>query len=171
MFYGFGVNDDKPNSVSNRKPTKAYRCWYAMLHRCYSGTKPQYAGCNVCDEWRSFKAFRRWFEANSVEGWELDKDILGDGLLYSPATCVFVPKALNQFLTCTSGGQSKSASRGKFQCRIVENGKRKSLGTFATLEESNRVWAAAKRQQVLDRRAELDAIDQRIFEALLRKIA
>lgn len=170
MFYGFGVNDDKQHAVVNRKATPAYRCWYAMLARCYGGNK-HYIGCEVCDEWRSFKAFRMWFEQHHKEGYELDKDILGDGLLYSPATCVFVPKALNQFLTCTSGGQSKSASRGKFQCRIVENGKRKSLGTFATLEESNRVWAAAKRQQVLDRRAELDAIDPRIFEALLRKIA
>lgn len=171
MFYGFGVNDDKANSVGARKPTPAYRCWYAMLYRCYSGKKPQYADCVVCDEWRSFKAFREWFEAHHKDGWELDKDILGNGLLYSPQTCVFVPKALNQFLTCTDGGKSKGATPGTFQSRIWKNGRRKSLGTFASKEEASAAWRAAKRQQIFDRRAELDEIDPRLFDALLLKIA
>lgn len=62
MFYGFGVNDDKANSVVARKPTPAYRCWYAMLYRCYSGKKPEYVGCTVCEEWLDFDNFRPWFD-------------------------------------------------------------------------------------------------------------
>lgn len=74
----------------------------AMMHRCYSPQNPNWMsygamGVKVCEEWHNFKEFNDWFVVNYVEGWELDKDVLSRKL-YSPATCVFLPEHINQFI-------------------------------------------------------------------------
>ena len=45
-----------------RSATRAYKAWYAMLHRCTIAANPWYAryggrGITVCDKWRDFEAF------------------------------------------------------------------------------------------------------------------
>lgn len=74
-----------------------------MIERCYDPYSLSYdnyggRGVTVCDEWIEDKQeFIDWAIAN---GWknelELDKDILGDGLLYSPTTCCWVTREVNQ---------------------------------------------------------------------------
>lgn len=74
-----------------------YRIWINMNLRCYDKKAinyPRYGGIGVvvCDEWRNdFKAFYDWAIAN---GWQkrlcIDKDIKGNGLLYSPEYCLVV---------------------------------------------------------------------------------
>lgn len=68
-----------------------------MMQRCYYKKNNSYKnygakGVTVCKEWREdIKSFYNWAINNGwKEGLQLDKDIKGDGLLYSPDTCCFV---------------------------------------------------------------------------------
>ena len=75
-----------------RKATNAYG---NMLNRVK--TAPAYANVMICDEWLQYpKLFKEWYKAHYVEGWELDKDFVGTGLLYSPETCCFLPPSINR---------------------------------------------------------------------------
>lgn len=79
-----------------------YSVWENMLSRCYNKKVKQYKnyggrGVVMCEEWRTNPdVFINWGLEN---GWErrleLDKDILGNGLVYSPQTCCFVTPKIN----------------------------------------------------------------------------
>jgi hypothetical protein len=80
-----------------------YRVWNGMKSRCYNPKNPSYKyyggrGVTVCDEWRdSVEAFYDWAMNNGYQpGLELDKDVVGDGTLYSPETCCFVTAEENR---------------------------------------------------------------------------
>lgn len=79
----------------------AYNKYRGMLDRCYGiqkGHNVVYQGCEVCKEWSNFENFLVWFNDNYYsidDNMDLDKDILGNGKLYSPDTCVFIPHKLN----------------------------------------------------------------------------
>lgn len=51
----------------------------------------------VCDEWLIFSNFEKWFDKYWKVGYQVDKDLLGDKV-YSPETCVMLPKRLNVLL-------------------------------------------------------------------------
>jgi hypothetical protein len=79
-----------------------YIVWRGILRRCYSESHKHYKsyggrGVKVCDEWRNdFMTFYNWALANGWQkGLQIDKDIKGDGKLYSPETCVFVTNTVN----------------------------------------------------------------------------
>lgn len=82
------------------------------------------------------------------QGKELDKDLLGDGKLYSPANCIFVTGQVNTF-TIDSG-----AARGKWPLGVSKQGNRfrahcrgatpRYRGTFDTPHEAHLAWFAAK---------------------------
>lgn len=83
----------------NRKKTKAYYIWSAMIQRCYDPRIKErhstYIGCSVDSEWHNLQNFAKWFEENYREGYQLDKDILVKGnKIYSPDTCCFVPSRI-----------------------------------------------------------------------------
>lgn len=82
----------------------AYEKYRAMIDRCYGKQKYNnvvYKGCKICEEWFDFENFIKWFNANYYtiedESMELDKDLFGNGKLYSPTTCIFVPHKLNSW--------------------------------------------------------------------------
>lgn len=91
--------------------TECYQKWVSMLTRAYCPKYqkrfPTYTGVEVCKDWLDFKNFKSWFDNYKYRsmGWELDKDLVGDGTLYSPETCCFLPKHLNYLLL---EGQGKS---------------------------------------------------------------
>ena len=67
---------------------KEYRLWYDMMRRCYDKNKeswcPSYIGCEVSDNFKSFKYFKAWCKKQKGfgnKGWQLDKDILGVGIV------------------------------------------------------------------------------------------
>jgi len=72
-----------------------------MLQRCYDSDYylrcPTYKDVTVCIDWHDFQVFGDWYDEQYKEdGWRLDKDLLGvDEEIYSPETCVFIPKELN----------------------------------------------------------------------------
>lgn len=80
-----------------------FTVWINMRSRCYNKKATGYEfygekGVMVCDEWRqNFKPFYDWAIANGWEaGLEIDKDIKGDGFLYSPENCCFVTGKKNK---------------------------------------------------------------------------
>lgn len=92
MFFGVGVVDDYARK--NKELSKCYIAWRQMLSRCYGHESPE--NKMVCDEWKSLRTFRQWFDKHYIEGWHLDKDIRVKGnKIYSPETCCFVPQEIN----------------------------------------------------------------------------
>lgn len=108
LKYGVGVND-----LLYAENDRAYSYWNSMLRRCYSEyaliKNPAYRGCSVCEEWLVYSNFKRWFDENYIEGYELDKDILCKGnRVYCPDNCCFVPKRINIMLI------NNRRARGKY---------------------------------------------------------
>lgn len=133
--------------------TDKYDVWRKMLCRCYDirvhEKYPSYIGCIVTDEWHNFQNFAKWYDENYYEidnqRIELDKDIIAkNNKVYSPETCVFVPKSINNLFTDRLNkrgkypvGVSYHKGVGKYrsQCND-ENGKRKHLGYYETVDEA-----------------------------------
>lgn len=74
-----------------------YLVYHNIIRRCYDTTVINYEryggkGVMVCQEWRSsYKSFYDWAIENGWrKGLHIDKDIKGNGLLYSPETCCIV---------------------------------------------------------------------------------
>jgi len=151
-YLGLGDYSPKGNKVHRQ----IYDLWNKMLERVYSPSKlekcPSYKGTTVCKEWHNFQVFAKWFEENHVEGWQLDKDLLSKGTkIYSPETCVFIPRELNTFMTNvkvdnTSGytGVSYSKPNGKWVANISIGGKRKYLGQRDSVEEAYKLYKKAR---------------------------
>lgn len=154
----FGVG--KYKSRINGVTTKEYRLWGAMLQRCYSQTEldkhKTYEGCSISNNFKNFQYFAEWCQHQvgfNIEGYQLDKDILIKGnKVYSEDTCVFVPKALNKFLTkrdtCRGAypvGVSLHKHSGKFMSGINKNtGRVVNLGYFNTVKEAFDVYKTSK---------------------------
>lgn len=165
---GVGINDAdykvQINSNINKKAVCLWKCpyytkWKSMLERCYSikvKTKHQsYKDCYVCEEWLLFSNFKSWMEKQDWEDKSLDKDLLiYNNKVYSPETCIFLPKEMNCFLI-----QNKSM-RAKYPMGVhkLEDGYRKKpfmsmisikdtkilLGYFDTPQEAHKEWQKAK---------------------------
>ncbi len=120
LVYGIGINDADyvvdTKTESGRLTCPFYKKWKAMLERCYSVRNllrhPSYIGCSVCEEWFTFSNFKKWMEKQDWQGKDLDKDIIGDGRVYSPENCCFVLPELNNFLT------DAKARRGKLMIGV-----------------------------------------------------
>lgn len=107
----------------NNKHTKKYRTWHGMMHRCYDNEsiskRPTYKNTEVCDEWHNFQNFGDWYDDNFyyIDGkhsMSLDKDILIKGNnIYSPETCVFVTKEINNIFT------KSDANRGEYPIGVT----------------------------------------------------
>jgi len=96
--YGVGYSD----SFSN-KSDKIYHLWAHILERCYVSRAKSYKtygarGVKISDEWLHYSVFEKdvkelknydlWLE-DSME-YTLDKDVMGNGLLYSKEYCSFI---------------------------------------------------------------------------------
>lgn len=145
--YGKGILGT--NEVINTESNTCYRVWALMLKRCFSEEykqrNPTYRDVTVCDEWLLFTNFREWFNINYIQGFELDKDLIGDykeSKVYSPDTCVFIPHNVNTFLVYknysdTSGiSLSKSKNRYIVNCNTFMEDTNGYIGSFGTREEA-----------------------------------
>ena len=171
LLYGVGIYDlrDDPNH-STKKTVDGkivwrcpfYKKWYDILTRCYSKIrlqkKPQYRGCSVCEEWKTFSNFMAWMKTQSWEGKCLDKDILIPGnKVYSPENCVFVSDSLNKLLpNCFSKrgkypvGVSFRKDTSKFQAKITKFGKYTNIGHFKTPEEAHEAYKKERSKYILE---------------------
>ena len=169
----------------NNKNKLSYWHWNAMISRCHDNyfleKEPSYKQCTICEEWREYSSFDKWFNENYYEieneKMELDKDILFKGnKIYSPETCIFVPKNINLLFVKSDAkrgdypiGVNYNKRSGKFIARCGEYGKRVNLGTFTTPEEAFNVYKNEKERYIKEV-ADLykDRIPQRLYEALYK---
>lgn len=91
-----------PNKKYNSYNEKLRNIYYAMIGRCHIPHDLAYKyygerGVIVCNEWRNNgQTFFDWAIQNGWQpGLDLDKDKLGNGLLYSPQTCCFITELEN----------------------------------------------------------------------------
>lgn len=176
LVYGVGVNDapyvTEPGKRVAGRTVHAKKCpyfvlWKSMLKRCYGKSDPSYLGCIVDTSWHSFMAFKLWVQSQKQHDiwlkelnlpikerevkFQLDKDILGNGKLYSPVTCILVPSTLNSVLSHQKEnikelplGVSWVSSRMKYRAYIMVENKYKSLGYYENPQLAHLAWQKEK---------------------------
>lgn len=187
-FYNIGyLGEGKYKAKKNGKITHEYNTWRHLLKRCYDERVhekyPTYKNCTMCEEWHCFQNFAKWHEQNyyeiEEEQMELDKDILVKGnKLYSPNTCVFVPKNINLLFVTKENKKTKNGlpigvmfhKRDKKFVAYCCNGKaeQKFLGNFHTPEEAFNKYKNFK-EKVIKQVAEeyKDKIPYKLYHAMI----
>ena len=117
FIFGKGyIGIGKYKSTLNGETTKMFNAWKGISRRSYDSSikeNPSYIGCSVIEDWNNFQVFGEWYNHNYYEvdneEMTLDKDILVKrNKIYSPDTCIFVPKNINILFT------KRSRFRGKY---------------------------------------------------------
>jgi hypothetical protein len=165
-MYGVGyLGDGKYKTSVNYNQTPQFKTWHGMLKRCYKDKYkekfPTYNECIVCDEWHNFQNFAAWYDQNYYEieneRMELDKDILVKGnKIYSPDTCVFVPKKINYlFLKCDARrgdlpiGVYQHTETKKYVANCSDGNKKTiNLGCYTTPEKAFSVYKIYKEKLI-----------------------
>ncbi len=183
LAFGVGKNDSDylvQPQVNGKQICCPYYCvWYNMLRRCYSECSQKrdttYRGCRVCEEWHLFSVFRKWMVTQDWQGKEIDKDIFGNGKLYSPETCCFIEHWLNTLFINRRRNQGKCPTGvsyhkrdKKFGAQMRMNMSIKHLGYFDTPEKAESVYLAARIEYIVAKMQ--DYPDQRIKCAVLKKV-
>jgi len=121
-----------------------YYIWSGIINRCESVNNNRYErymgrGVQVCDEWRNdFTLFYNWAIANGWEkGMEIDKDIKGNGLLYSPDTCSIVTRIQN----CNKRANSRFETYRAETKTVAEWGRDKNIDPFLLYQRLRRGWS------------------------------
>lgn len=189
LVCGVGIND-APYSThfgfdENGKEIRCpyYMKWKSLLSRCYSENtwkqttkdgylkNAKYEFCEVVEEWHTFTNFRSWMEKQDWEGNSLDKDILVPGnTVYGPDTCMFVPVHINSILVDQRPGKyGKGIKYDKrtnvFRAQIRVDGKRTTVGSFATAEEAEELYTKLRREEII--REANQVSDERLKNALI----
>lgn len=166
--FGVGITGLEPSRDENGELLNSYVCWNGMLQRCYSAKcqekYPTYKGCYVCDDWLYYPNFKNWYDKNYYEienrTSQLDKDVLIKGnKIYSPETCIFVPKFINTLFTKRQKlrGElpigvwyNKTNKKYRANLSVFKDGKsvRKHLGCFNTIDEAFKAYKQAKEEYI-----------------------
>lgn len=174
IVLGKGINDVKGSSR-----TWQYSLWINMLKRCYSDnlSNPSYVGCEVSEHFLTLSNFIAWVDkfGKPLKGWCLDKDLLGNGKLYSEHTCCFLPMTINLMFKkhdiSTIGllkGVSQQPGSGRFKAKRSMYGKEVCLGTFATQEEAHQAYLDATNEYVHKLAEEYkDSLCAKAYDALI----
>lgn len=174
FVHGVGINDIN----APVKGCPYYDRWVGMLRRCYSkkwkSDQPSYVGTEVCDRWFIFSNFKAWMEKQDWQDKHLDKDLLGNGKLYSEQTCCFIDQHINKFIRTQNSYTFKKkigvhkTKYGKFEARIKDFrcGRLIHIGTFTDEEAAHQAWISAKSEILKEICHSLT--DVRIIEALRR---
>ena len=206
LVKGFGINDaDYTVRVKEayyldgkRKMKTLWECpfytkWLSMITRTncnnYKNNKPTYKDKSVCEDWKYFSNFKKWMEQQNWENMELDKDILVEGnSVYSPETCVFVPRYINMIITLGSSKTSHlplgvslrradprmvNPHKKPFVSRVNIDGVTKVLGFFKTEEEAHCSWQIGKAlaiESAIDTYSKSKAFNSRVADSLMRRI-
>lgn len=157
LVFGIGINDEITPAT---KCHKAYNHWQMILKKCfvqeYKAQHPTYENVTMCEEWKRFSVFKKWFDANYVEGYDLDKDLLSDNgrKMYSPDTCCFIPHNLNVLLCSKKLGKDglPRGIRKEFRSYAVRvclhKGKRIRIGKICSIDEAIDIYNKIKREDI-----------------------
>lgn len=185
LVYGVGNTDGLKCRLDGKRMTPMYTLWSNMLSRCYGSKtqarQPTYQGCEVSDNFKSFKFFTEWCQEQigfGKEGYALDKDLLVQGnKIYSENTCVFLPRLVNQALTTQKHKKSGLPSgvyrrplvkTNIYQSTLTRYGVLHILCKSDSIEECFLVYKREK-ESYLKELAEMfkDNIDVRVYNALI----
>jgi len=177
--FGVGyLGEGKYSTGTSKKRSQEHRVWRCMLERCYSekykeDNKAYYGIATVCDEWKCFQRFAKWYNDNKYEvdgRLHLDKDILFRGnKIYSPDTCLLVPQRINMlFVTRPNRNGLPNGvwieKSGKYSASY--NGKK--LGRFNSIQDAEEAHYKAKKEAIKKVAKEYqEIIPQKVYEALL----
>lgn len=155
LVFGVGINDE---ITPVTKCHKVYSHWQMILRKCfdqkYKTQHPTYKDVTMCEEWKRFSVFKKWFDTNYVEGYDLDKDLLSDNgrKIYSPDTCCFIPHRLN-LLLCSKKLGKDGLPRGirkechSYAVRIcLHKGKRIRIGKIRSINEAIDIYNKIKKE-------------------------
>lgn len=179
-YYGVGVL-----GYGGYTPTKlprAYKVWRSMIMRCYCEaylkTHPTYKGCRIASEWLDFQNFCEWYINQKKEiDFQLDKDIINkQSKLYSPETCILVPRNINYLFTNAKIrrgdypiGIRKKKCSNRYEVSCNDGcGRQVSLGTYDSIEMGFNVYKKFKEEIIQKVAEEYRArLDPRAYRALL----
>lgn len=180
LVLGWGINDSKRPVMHGTQKELIYKTWTSMIRRCYSPKyhkyKPTYIGCEVCDEWKYYSNFEKWFNEHYKQGYVLDKDILVQGnRVYSPNTCCFVPPYINGLLATNASKRGKYKTgvywyNGKFITQCGINRTQQRIGSFDNEDDAHEAYKKAKYAEIKRVAAEAlenGYIDKKVYDALL----
>ena len=177
-YFGFGVYDTHDAFLDSYN-RKSFTTWRSMIERCYNEKLRRkwanYLDVTVCDEWKIFSGFKKWFDEHYVEGWCLDKDILIKGnKIYSPSTCCFVPQEINN-LTVRQPKKKRNNIIGVFKVKnkeqyiahLSEYGKNVHLGVFDNEIDAFNAYKKEKERYIKEVANKWkDKIEQHVYDAL-----
>ena len=166
-----------------------YRKWYDMIRRsrCPSHLSkyPSYNGVEIIEDWKYLSNFIKWVDSQPNRDWRkchLDKDLLGNGKLYGPETCVFITKQINHFIKDrpnNRGGLMVGVSRtvnmkdklyrATISQRTDTGRQNNNIGYYKTEIEAHKAWQAKKHEYACQL-ADLQD-DPRVADALRQRYA
>ena len=176
--YGVGyIGVGKHKVAINKVVTPVYKAWAGMLERCYSENMKHrnnsyFHIATVCKEWHNFQVFGDWYEENKYQTDErlhVEKDILvARNKIYSPDTCLLVPRAINALFTNKSNNRGLPNGIRKQGKGFLAKYNSKELGVYETVEKAYEVYATEKKKNiVMIANQYKDKIPTRLYEALL----
>lgn len=155
--------DTNANILTSEQP---YHIWRNMIRRCYDPKFQEksstYIGVTVCDDWLNYQNFKNWyfsrFEANGMDSnnnpFHIDKDYAKGKAVYSPETCILIPRELNQVIVSRRRyrgdlpiGVCKTAN-GRFYYQINIDNKRINSSLYNTPSEAFVGYKSAKEDQI-----------------------
>lgn len=169
LVLGRGINDLNICVLGN----KCYEIWHSILQRTvnekHKSSHKAYKDASICDEWLLLSNFKKWFDVHYVEGFCIDKDILGlNSKVYSPDTCCMIPNEINASITREKFkrelpmGVMKYKDKFKAVCRL------KWLGIFDTAEDAHNAYLKEKKNRIIEMANKWkDKIEQRVYDALV----
>ena len=183
LIYGVGYNSKTFfKKYETDGSSKAYDCWRGMLRRCYSEKErykyPTYVEVSICDEWKDFQNFAKWFYANYkkevMKDWVLDKDLIVKGSkIYSPETCCFIPQEINKIIIKSNRSRGEYPIgvfklNNRFIAQLSKNSNRsKHISCEATPEEAFKVYKTAKEEYIKEVANEWRGqITERVYQAM-----
>lgn len=161
--------------------TTCHNVWKGIIGRCYLTNRSRdysYKDCKICDEWLTFSNFKKWFDDNHQQGYDIDKDLLIKGnKVYSPDTCCFIPPELNKVFTKRKRCRGKFplgvaiSKSGKYDSRIRMNKKDYFLGAYTTIEEAFNAYKTAKEKyikELAEKYFQEGKITEKVYNALMK---
>lgn len=177
LVLGVGITD-VPTKI-NRIMLPAYTAWTNILTRCYckvwKSKHQTYETCRVSNSWKRFSNFKAWFDANHIDGYDIDKDICSRGSkIYSARTCNFIPQEINKLFVNTAplrGDLPRGVSKhgNVYIARVTMCGRRIEH-RFDTVKKAHNAYLKLKADHIVATAHsyfERGAISKRVYKALL----
>lgn len=181
--YNIGIIGNKYPVSINKKITKEYNIWYAMMTRCYNSKfkreNPSYKDVTCCEEWLLFENFYEWLHSQenfdkwlNGDKWAIDKDIISKrNKIYSPETCCLVPIHVNNLFT------KNNIKRGNLPIGVSQRNNKKYISIrydiykqFDTPEEAFYLYKTYKEtyiKQIAQEEYSMGNITKKCYDAMM----